>query len=122
VGGNLRATSGKTSTGVNMRSKTSFWGFLSSSSDASAKQLERIRIEMLKVLAANFDDDHFLALEGALRFASDLETLWYLRPDLLQAIASSRNQSAANLIIRDITILFKGHFKLASSSQFGRLE
>jgi hypothetical protein len=105
-----------------MRSKSSFWGFLSPSSNANAKQLERIRIEMLNALAAYCEDDHFLALEGALRFACDLETLWYLRPDLLQAIASSRNQSAANLIIRDITMLFKGHLNLASSSQFGQLE
>lgn len=105
-----------------MRTKSSFWGFLSSSSNANAKQMERIRLEMLKALDAHCADDHFLALEGALQFASDLETLWYLRPDLLQAIASSRNQSTANLVIRDITILFKGHLKLASSSQFGQLE
>jgi hypothetical protein len=105
-----------------MRSKSSFLGFLSSSSNTNAKQMERIRLEMLKALDAHCEDDHFLALEGALQFASDMETLWYLRPDLLQAIASSRNQWTANLVIRDITILFKGHLKLASSSQFGQLE
>jgi hypothetical protein len=105
-----------------MRKKNSFWGFLSRSPDADAVQLERIRIEMLNALADHCDEDHCLALEGALRFASDLEALWYLRPDLLHAIASSRDQSTANLILRDITKLFKGHFNLASSSQFGQLE
>ena len=105
-----------------MRSKKGFWGFLSGPADTSPIQLERIRIEMLGALAAHCDDDHSLAIEGALRFASDLEALWYLRPELLYAIASSRDQSTANMILRDITSMFKGHLNLASSSQFGQLE
>ena len=105
-----------------MRKKNSFWGFLSRSPDAGAVRLERIRIEMLNALAAHCDEDYCLALEGALRFASDLEALWYLRPELLHAIAASQDQSTANLILRDITSLFKGHLNLASPSQFGQLE
>ena len=105
-----------------MRAKSSPFGFLSRSPDAGAVRLEKIRAEMLNALATQCDDDDCLALEGALRFASDLEALWYLRPDLLHAIATSRDQSSANLILRDITMLFKGHFNLASSSQFGQLE
>jgi hypothetical protein len=105
-----------------MRSKNSFLGLLSRSPDAGAVQLERIRVEMLNALAAQCDENHCLSLEGALRFASDLEALWYLRPDLLHAIATSKNQSTANIILRDITLLFKGHLHLASSSQFGQLE
>jgi hypothetical protein len=105
-----------------MRTKSSFWGFLNWSSDAGAVRLERIRVEMLNALADHCGDDNCLALEGALRFATDLEALWYLRPDLLHAIATSRDQSTANLILRDITMLFKGHFSLANSSQFGQLE
>jgi hypothetical protein len=109
------------SIGGEMRTKSSFLGFLSRSPDEGAVRLERIRVEMLHALATHCDDDNFLALEGALRFAGDLEALWYLRPDLLHAIATSRDQSTANLILRDITMLFKGHFNLASSSQFGQL-
>lgn len=105
-----------------MRTKSSFWGFLSRSPDAGAVRLELIRAEMLNALATHCEDDNCLALEGALRFANDLETLWHLRPDLLHAIANSRDQSTANLILRDITTLFKGHFNLANSSQFGQLE
>jgi hypothetical protein len=41
-----------------------------------------------------------------------------LRPDLLHAIASSRDQRTAILVIHDITQMFKGHFALAKSSQF----
>jgi hypothetical protein len=110
------------SIGGDMRTKNSFWGFLNWSPDARAVRLERIRVEMLKALAAQCEDDNNLALEGAIRFASDLEALWYLRPDLLRAIATSRDQGTANLILRDITVLFKGHFSLANSSQFGQLE
>jgi hypothetical protein len=105
-----------------MRSKSSFWGFLSKSPDAGTVRLERIRAEMLKAMDSHCDDDHHLALEGPLRFAGDLETLWYLRLDLMQAIASSRDQTKANLILRGITLLFKGHLGLANSSQFGQLE
>ena len=105
-----------------MRSKNSFWGFLSRSPDAGAVQLERIRIEMLNAFAAHCDENHCLALEGALRFASDLEALWYLRPELLDAIATFKDQSTANLILRDISLLFKGHLNLASPSQFGQLK
>jgi hypothetical protein len=110
------------SIGGDMRKKNSFWGFLNRSPDADDVQLERIRIEMLNALAAQCDEENWLALEGALRFASDLEVLWYLRPELLHAIAASQDQSTANLILREITSLFKGHLNLASPSQFGQLE
>jgi hypothetical protein len=103
-----------------MRIKKSFWGFLSRTTDASTLQIERIRIAMLNALDAHCDNSH-TQVDGAIRFASDLDALWYLRPDLMHAIACCRDQFTANKILRDITQLFKGHFALASSSRFGSL-
>jgi hypothetical protein len=77
---------------------------------------------MLNALAAHCDENLCLELEGALRFASDLEALWYLRPKLLDAIATAKDQRTAIIILRDITLLFKGHHNLASPSQFGQLK
>ena len=105
-----------------MRAKSSFWGFLSKSPYSEKTQLQRIREEMLRAFTTHCEDESNLELEGSLRFARDLETLWYLRPDLLHAIASSRDQNTANLILRDITTLFKGHLPVAKSSQFGQLK
>ena len=103
-----------------MRIKNSFWGFLSRTADASTVQIERIRLAMLNALDTHCNNTH-TAVDGAIRFAGDIETLWYLRPDLLQAIASCRDQHTANGILRDITTLFKGHFAMANTSRFGSL-
>jgi hypothetical protein len=103
-----------------MRNKKSFWGFLNRTADASTLQIERIRIAMLNALDANCDATH-TGVDGAIRFARDLEALWYLRPDLLFAIASCRDQRTANVIMHDITLLFRGHLAFASSSRFGQL-
>lgn len=103
-----------------MRIKKSFWGFLSKPADASTVHIERIRLAMLNALDAHCDNTH-AAVDGAIRFAGDIEALWYLRPDLLQAIASCRDQHTANGILGDITALFKGHFAVANTSRFGAL-
>jgi hypothetical protein len=84
--------------------------------------LERTRVEILNAFSAHCDENHCLTLEVAMRFASDPEALLNLRPALLDAISTSKGQSTANLILSDITLLFKGHLHLASSSQFGQLK
>jgi hypothetical protein len=61
------------------------------------------------------------SVDRSILFAKDLETLWYLRPDLLHAIASCRHESSATAVIGDITMMFKGHLALANSSRFAEL-
>jgi hypothetical protein len=103
-----------------MRFRSSFWGVFGGASNAEALQVERIRMAMLKALDHDCVHGH-ASVDKSIMFAKDLETLWYLRPDLLQAIASCRDQNSANTIVRDITQMFKGHLALADSSRFGGL-
>jgi hypothetical protein len=99
-----------------LRITDSLLGLLNRSSNTETIQVERIRVAMLNAMDAYCGDAH-LEIDGPLQFARDIETLWYLRPDLLQAIASSSDQHTATLIIRDITMMFKGHYAAANSLQ-----
>jgi len=103
-----------------MRIKNSFWAMLGRSSDSDAKQTEHIRISMLNALEEHCDETQ-MAVGKSIRYATDLEGLWYLRPNLLQAIASSTDQHTATQVVRDISKLFNGHLPMAKSSQFGKL-
>ena len=103
-----------------MRLKNSFWALLGRSSDTDSLQIEHIRIAMLNALEEHCDESQ-MHLGRSIRYATDLESLWYLRPNLLNAIASCSDQTTATVIVRDITQLFKGHLPLAKSSQFGKL-
>jgi hypothetical protein len=103
-----------------MRTKNSFWGFINRPSDTNVLQIERIRIAMLNALDVHCADAHS-SLDSSIRFASDLEALWYLRPDLLSAIASCRDQGAATKVLQDISMLFRGHLPQADLSRFGKI-
>ena len=43
-----------------------------------------------------------------LRYAGDIEALWYLRTDLFSILAGLRGESAARAAIDQITLLFQG--------------
>jgi hypothetical protein len=105
-----------------MRIKNSFWGFITRSPEAGTLQVERIRITMLDALDTHCADAHaHMAVDQSIRFATDIEALWYLRPDLLRAIASCRDQHTATIAVRDVTMMFKGHLAVANSSRVGSL-
>jgi hypothetical protein len=101
-----------------MRIKDSFWGLLGlATSSGSSLQVDHIRIAMLKALDVHCADAH-LQIDGAIRFATDLEALWYLRTDLMQAVAFCQGELAATQVIQDVTSLFKGHLKIANASRY----
>lgn len=79
--------------------------------------LEDIRRAMGQALATHCPQEP-LHLEMAIRFANDLADLWYLRPELMQTIASSTNERVAHQVLRDITAMFRGHFSGADTSRF----
>lgn len=103
-----------------MRLRNSFWAFLGRSVDTDSKQTEHIRVTMLNALEEHCDESH-MHLGKSIRYATDMEGLWYLRPDLMHAIASCSDQTTATMVVRDITQLFKGHLPVAKTSQFGKL-
>ena len=46
------------------------------------------------------------AVERKVLFAHDLDELWYVRPDLMTAIAAARGESVARQCLADITRMF----------------
>lgn len=79
---------------------------------------ERVRLAMLFAMDEHCTQEH-VKLDEAIRFADDLTELWYLRPDLMHALASCQNELTAQQVLRRITSLFKGHFSSANESRFG---
>lgn len=61
-------------------------------------QLEAARkamIELLLFAAPAIDESQQLELLQRLRYAADLEALWYLRPELVSALAQQRGEREA---------------------------
>jgi len=62
---------------------------------------------MLSILQKH--SDHAVArLAQRVRFADDIESLWYLRQDLLMAISAADGEVAARRELGEINDLFKG--------------
>jgi hypothetical protein len=79
-----------------------------------------IRAEMLCALEEHCGDAHF-DTQMDITFASDLSQLWYLRPNLMTAIASCRDDVSAQAALHKITALFRGYYAAANASKFGTL-
>ncbi len=100
------------------RIRNSFWALLGRQTpEAPAVVVERVRLAMLWALDAHGDKD-LGKLNRSILGARDLTDLWYLRPDLMQAIAARRDEATAQRVLRSITELFKGHFSGANDSRF----
>ena len=99
------------------RLRNSFWALLGRQvSEAPEVVMERVRLAMLVALDDHCGTDQ-VHMDLAIRFAGDLSELWYMRPDLMQAIASSRDEATAQQVLRGITDLFQGHFSSANASR-----
>lgn len=71
------------------------------------RQLVQIRTSMLSLLEARPGNTvHRVAQR--VRFADDLEALWYLRQDVLTALSAVDGEVAARRQMRQINRLFKG--------------
>lgn len=74
---------------------------------AVADRLDDIRQAMLDALGQGAD--FFLSsLERQVMFAPDAEALWYLRPELLRALARAEGEPAARQKLAAISALFEG--------------
>jgi hypothetical protein len=79
-----------------------------------------IRSAMLGCLEEHCGETHF-DTQMDIMFARDLSQLWYLRPNLMNAIASCRDDTAAQAALHKITSLFRGYYASANASKFGAL-
>jgi hypothetical protein len=88
--------------------------------EAPDQVVERIRAAMLGAIEVHCETQD-VAVYMPIRYARDISSLWFLRPHLMQAIASSRNEAIAVEVLHQITDLFKGHLASANASRFGSL-
>ena len=71
------------------------------------RHLSRIRHAMLSLLQVR-GDHASQRIAHRVRFADDLEALWYLRQDLMMALSALDGEAAARRQLRKINSLFKG--------------
>jgi hypothetical protein len=96
-----------------MRKRNSFWGILGREvSDTPEVVVDRVRQAMLVALdlygdrESNQQQDR---VEFPVRFATTLEELWYLRPELQQVISRQLDDARTQQVMHQITQLFAGH-------------
>jgi hypothetical protein len=68
---------------------------------------EDIRESMLSVLG-DTGVKHFPQVTRRIRYANDIQALWYLRGDLMGALAAMHGEAAARQKIASITHMFQG--------------
>lgn len=90
-----------------MRLKNSFWVLLGrEAADADSNVVEGLRKEMLAALDVHCQQPH-ITLDNKVSAARSSIELWYLRPDLMHAIAQSTGERVAADVLASITALFK---------------
>lgn len=69
--------------------------------------LERIRQAMLTSLAGGAGCE-VARMNIRLRYAADIEALWYLRNDLFSTLSALRGECTARTTLEQVTVLFQG--------------
>ncbi|OUM02944.1 hypothetical protein A8M77_08355 [Variovorax sp. JS1663] len=94
-----------------MASLHSFFRFLSSPilgmGRSTDRQMGQIRSAMLSLLQGH-GGHSAQRVAQRVRFAGDMEALWYLRQDVLTALSAIDGEAAARRQMREINRLFKG--------------
>lgn len=86
--------------------RNSFFGWLAHQPAAEPSiRLEEVRKAMLEAIEQCADGSNS-AIERKVLFAYDLDALWYLRTDLMSAIAASRGESTAHDCLANISSMF----------------
>ena len=79
----------------------------SGSRQATESQLGRIRTAMLSVLQGH-GGHSVQRVSQRVRFAADVEALWYLRQDVMMALSAIDGETAARRQMKAINSMFKG--------------
>lgn len=91
--------------------RSSIYGILGNPVGPSDSTLETgtedIREAMLGLLGEN-GPKQFPNVTRRIRYANDIQALWYLRGDLMAALAATQGESAARQQIQMITKMFHG--------------
>jgi hypothetical protein len=107
------------STGMGIRD--SIWSVLGrDTSDATDLVLERVRNAMLMALE-EYGDGTQVRLDMKISSAREISALWYLRPEIMQLVASARGEVVARTCVARITALFGKYQMGGKTSRFGGL-
>ena len=91
--------------------KSSIYALLGHGPAPSALHLDAamddIRQAMLALLGSQGVAQHPL-LVRRLRYAGDVQALWYARSDLMAALAASQGEAKARQAVEQVSVLFKG--------------
>lgn len=82
-------------------------GLSGHSKKASVTTLHEIRMEMLAALG-DVAEKRFPLVQLRVTYASDIDDLWYLRGDVMAAIASLRGEAVAKEKLHQISTMFVG--------------
>lgn len=74
--------------------------------------LERVRQAMLTALASGSGSE-VARMNMRLRYAADIEALWYLRNDLFRTLATLRGEHVARSTLEQVTAMFQGQLPTA---------
>lgn len=97
--------------------RSSLHGLLGRDAPASTawvrnQDLEDIRYAMIQSLAGLSGGD-VARMNMRLRYAGDIEALWYLRSDLLDTLTLLRGEAIAQTVLDRITPMFQGQLPLS---------
>jgi hypothetical protein len=99
-----------------MRLRNSFWALLGQA-ESPEIVLERLRVTIQATLAEQLGQDG-MELRVRVRFARDIEGLWYLRTSIMNAVATKHGEAVGHACMTRLTLLFKGHHPGARASRF----
>lgn len=81
-------------------------------------------LALLLFEGSGMDEAAHLVLLRRIRYARDLEALWYLRPELVQALAARHGERVARTRVNELSVHFGAracaHGAARSNSLFGR--
>ena len=81
--------------------------------------LERVRAHMLELLSRH-EGASFYRVAERIRYADEMESLWYLRQDLMAALSEVHGEVVARQRVTPLNALFKGLLPAALTSVAGR--
>lgn len=88
---------------------------------AAHHRIDDIRQAMLRSLSPEMTG-RFPHLEQRILTAASVPALWFLRPELLMALAAHAGEEAAHRMVDEITCLFEGLLPSGLSSRPSRLQ
>lgn len=91
--------------------RTSIYGLLGNSPGPTDSTLENGTEDIREAMLGLLGDDstkRFPHVTRRIRYANDIQALWYLRGDLMAALASLHGEAGARERMREITEMFQG--------------